>query len=78
MTQPTNAITLQAREIDGVLRIYSMNGAPCDLIAISSGDAETAYRLSIGMAQHWRKALGQQPLPTGAQLKKAAYRATTR
>lgn len=73
MNQPTNAITLQARHDEaGVLRIYSMNGQPCDMVAISSGDAETAYRLSMGMAQYWRKALGQEPLPTGAQLKKAA------
>lgn len=79
MTQPTTAITLQARkDSDGVLRIFSMDGQPCDLVAISSGDAETAYRLSMGMAQYWRKTLGQEPLPTGAQLKKAAYRATTR
>lgn len=78
MTQPTTAITLQARMDDaGVLRIYSMDGKPCDMVAISSGDADQAYRISMSMAQYWRKALGQQPLPTGAQLKKAAYRGNT-
>lgn len=79
MAQTTTAITLQARkDDDGVLRIFSMDGQPCDLVAISSGDAEAAYRLSMGMAQYWRKTLGREALPTGAQLKKAAYRATTR
>ncbi len=79
MTQPTTAITLQARMDDaGVLRIYSMDGQPCDMVAISSGDADQAYRISMSMAQYWRKALGQQPLLTGNQLKKAAYRGTTR
>ena len=73
MTQPTTAITLQARMIDGVLRIYSMDGQPVDMVAISSGDAETAHRLSVGMAQYWRKALGREPLPTSNQLKKTAY-----
>jgi hypothetical protein len=67
-------ITLQARKDDaGVLRIYSMDGQPCNMVAISSGDAETAYRLSMSMSQYWRKALGMEPLPTGKQLKKAAY-----
>lgn len=74
MAQPTTAITLQAR-IDeaGVLRIYSRDGQPCDMVAISSGDAEQAHRISVSMAQYWRKALGREPLATGAQLKKAAY-----
>jgi len=74
MTQPTTAITLQARMDDaGVLRIYAMNGQPCDMVAISSGDADQAYRISMSMAQYWRKALGREPLQTGTQLKKAAY-----
>ncbi len=74
MTQSTPAITLQARMDDaGVLRIHSMNGQPCDMMAIPSGDAEQAYRISMSMAQYWRKALGREPLQTGAQLKKAAY-----
>lgn len=74
MTQPTNAITLQARIDDaGVLRIYSKDGQPCDMVAIPSGDAEQAHRLAVGMAQYWRKQLGREPLATGAQLKKAAY-----
>lgn len=73
MNQQPTAITLQARMIDGVLRIHSMDGKPVDMVAISSGDADAAYRLSIGMAQYWRKALGHEPLPTGSQLKKAAY-----
>lgn len=69
---------MQARKDEsGVLRIYSMDGQPCNMVAINSGDAETAYRLSMGMAQYWRKALGQEPLPTGNQLKKAAYRGNT-
>jgi hypothetical protein len=74
LAQPTTAITLQARKDEaGVLRIYSMDGQPCDMVAISAGDAETAYRLSMSMAQYWRKAMGMEPLPTGKQLKKAAY-----
>ena len=74
MNQPTTGITLQARMDDtGVLRIYSIDGTPCDMVAISSGDAEQAYRLSMGMAQYWCRALGQQPLPTKSQQKKAAY-----
>lgn len=78
MAQPTTAITLQARMDDaGVLRIYAMDGQPCDMVAISSGDAEQAHRLSVGMAQYWRRALGREPLRTGAQLKKAAYRGNT-
>lgn len=79
MSQPTTAITLQARVDDaGVLRIHTIDGKPCDMVAISSGDADQAYRISMSMAQYWRKALGQEPLPTGNQLKKAAYRGTTR
>lgn len=76
MNQLTTVITLQARMESGVIRIYSMDGQPCDMVAISSGDAEQAHRLSVGMAQYWRKALGREPLATGKQLKKAAYRGT--
>lgn len=72
MSQP---VILHAHIDDaGVLRIFSRDGQPCDMIAIHWGDVSKAMCVATEMAQHWRKTLGQPPLPTGRQLRRVDHR----
>jgi len=72
--QPT-AITLQARhDADGVLRIHSMDGSPVNMVALPASTVEKLANLSTEAAQYYRRVLGQQPMATSSQMKKAAHR----